>query len=116
LPYSLYTSKSEVENCYYSGFYCADTNELYSINDGRIIIEENIRQKCIYNYSMKVNKDSLLFVQFMNKFYATCMVKTNPKFNKECHDSVVVELNMPQSELDKCYEDSFLCKIDIIKI
>jgi len=101
-------SKDPVANCFTSGLYCSDPNFIYQIQDGREIIAENIRQKCVYNWAHKEKKEVLKYVKYMNLFYTTCMNKISPKFNKDCHDEVMKSLSIPTEWVDKCYEDSFL--------
>ena len=112
-PYSLYPIQDEVANCFKSGYYCADPNPTYGIKDGREIINENIKQKCVYNYLNAINaktdkKDHLMYIKFMNLFYSKCMSSTSFRFDGNCHNEVLRELGIPEDNINKCYLDSFI--------
>lgn len=84
-------SKS-VANCISKGLYCATPKYDIGVTDGRDILNENIRQKCIYlisngifkNSFLQQNLDKSLYWNYMETFYDKCLNQTIPQFNNKC--------------------------------
>ena len=99
--------KQNIENCFGNGLYCSRPGK-FGVNDGTDIIRESLRQKCIYNYAYtkKGANNKMLFWDYIEKFYINCVRKN--KINTPCSEEVIKELKIPNNEIQKCYEDSFI--------
>jgi hypothetical protein len=103
-----YSGSDSVDNCFGSGKYCSDPNSNYKVKDGRTIIEENIRQKCVYSYARFTKKNTLVYVNFMNKFFQKCLNNTESAFaGISCHKKILEELEIPSQTIQDCYDNSF---------
>lgn len=93
----------DIPNCYGSGLHCHHPGK-YRVTDGRIYLDEDIKQKCILNYA-KENKNIDLYLDYMNNFFTECV--NNTSFNAECSAIVSEKLSLPLSKINQCYHDSF---------
>lgn len=96
--YSNVNNKYAFHNCYGSGKYCMQQNKL-GINDGRVIVKEDIRQKCVY----AVGDD---YMKYMKVFYKECVCKG--MFNEECAENVMLREGIRKGDVNKCISDSFI--------
>ena len=99
--------KQNIENCFGNGLYCSRPGK-FGVNDGTDIIRESLRQKCIYNYAYtkKGANNKMLFWDYIENFHTNCVRKN--KINTPCSEEVIKELKIPNNEIQKCYEDSFI--------
>jgi hypothetical protein len=95
------------KNCVSKGKYCYFPKETTIIKDGKQIILENLRQKCIYNISMK-NKNLNIYFNYIRTFYTQCLIKEKiPDFNDKCAKKSLSYLGYSVEEVDRCMADSF---------
>ena len=93
----------ELPNCLGSGLHCHNPGK-FSVSDGRVFVEEDIKQKCILKYARE-NKDIGLYVDYVTNFFKTCVNKT--AFNPECSAIVVKTSDLPIDKINECFHDSF---------
>jgi hypothetical protein len=91
-------NKYAVDNCYGSGKYCIQKNKL-GINDGRVIVKEDIRQRCVHAIGDN-------YMKYMKVFYEECVC--NGMFNEECAESVMDNEGIRKGDVNKCISDSFI--------
>ena len=105
-PHFLYKSDSNTpkEDCLGSGLYCIRPGKL-GITDGSIIVTESIKQKCIYNNALTLNKIEL-FWKFMAKFHDNCILKEN-NFNQVCSNDAISSAGINVNEINDCLYESF---------
>ena len=101
--------KQNIQNCLGSGLYCIRPGKA-GVSDGTEVLKEGIRQKCIYNYAFenKNKKKKKLFWDYMNTFYEKCL--NEKKIDKTCSNEVIKKVGIPEKDITKCYEDSFVGK------
>ena len=95
------------KNCVSKGKYCYFPKETTIIKDGKQIILENLRQKCIYNISIK-NKNINNYFNYIRTFYNQCLIKEKiPDFSDKCAIKSLSYLGYSVEEVDRCMADSF---------
>ena len=121
--------KQVFSNCYGNGKYCVPpNNNAYATNSDNVsftntdIIEENLRQKCVFNLieeditlnTIKNNinqtneTNSIInnrYYKYMTYFYKNCYLKN--KFNKDCSYDIIQKIGIDKQTIDNCVEDSF---------
>jgi len=104
-PHFMYKSedKTPKDDCLGSGLYCIRPGKL-GITDGRIIVLESIKQKCIYDYTLNQNKLDL-FWKFMIQFHDKCI--ENENFNEVCSNNVISDVGINSNEINDCVIKSF---------
>jgi hypothetical protein len=102
-PSALNTPK---ENCLGNGKYCAIPGK-FGVTDGREIVYEAIKQKCIFKVSNEFN-DHLAYWRYVKEFYIDCLIQNPPKFNRECSAIVMKKIGIDSSAINKCVHDSFI--------
>lgn len=95
-----------VNNCYGGGRYC-NTPGKYNTKDGRVIVKENIKQKCIYNYAYYIENQPAIYWDYMNTFRNLCLNNNKTGFTEACSNEASSESNVPKNEIDKCIKESF---------
>ena len=94
-----------ISNCYYNGVYClfpVNVVDKYKITDARLIILENLRQKCIY-----LKSATSTYLDYMQFYYTNCLLSKIPKFNKECSNEVMELLKINVKNIEACIVNSF---------
>jgi len=86
------------------GPYCYFPKETTIVKDGQKIMMEDIRQKCMFNYSKK--KSPSLYYEYMSTFSKECIINKKT-LNEMCSKNTLQALGYPQNYLDKCVADSF---------
>lgn len=86
-----------VNNCISNGKYCAFNMESNSSVTGLKILQESLRQKCIFMNS--VSK----YFDYMGLFYDKCF----EKFDLDCSTQQFSQLKIDPALIDKCVKDSF---------
>ena len=101
--------KQKIQNCLGSGLYCIRPGKA-GVTDGTEVLKEAIRQRCIYNYSFenKNKKKRKLFWEYMITFYEKCL--NEKRVDKSCSDEALKKVGIPEKDINKCYEDSFINK------
>ena len=100
--------KQKIANCLGSGLYCSRPGKS-GVKDGTEVIKESLRQKCIYNYAYekKGKKDNrYLYWDYIHNFYQNCVMVG--KIDITCSENVLKNLKIPSTDIQKCYEDSFI--------
>jgi hypothetical protein len=97
-------------NCLGNGKYCASPGK-YDTTDGRVIVYEAIKQKCIYNYAYDngLERD---YWNYIYNFYTNCLNTTQPEFTRECSATTIKLMRLPEDVINKCVHDSFIAKDD----
>jgi len=116
-------SKS-VANCISKGLYCATPKYDIGVTDGRDILNENIRQKCIYLISNGIFKNSFLqqtvdkrlYWNYVETFYDKCINKTIPQFNNKCSIESIKAIGMNEDIVNDCVMSSYVSEKDKIAI
>jgi hypothetical protein len=100
--------KGAVDNCYSSGKHCVGPRFDLGITDGRVILKENLRQKCIYKKQNFIIPP-YAYWEYMKSYHEVCIGKgPEPKnFTEICALSVMFDLNIPIFEIDMCIKESF---------
>ncbi len=90
-------------NCVSGGRFCASKVRDLNITEPTNIINENIRQKCVfkeYNFNT--------YERYMDQFYKQCLNKTNGvMFNVTCSSRVLSSLNIDSEKISGCLQNSF---------
>ena len=97
--------RQKIENCFGNGLYCVRPGKS-GVTDGTNVIRESLRQKCIYNYAFETKKNKNLFWDYIDKFYDKCVYER--KIDKSCSDKVMKKVGLPEKEISKCYDESFV--------
>jgi hypothetical protein len=100
----IHSSNFPQDDCLGRGKYCNNPGK-FGIKDGREIVHENIKQKCVYKYAYQQTGVKTLYWEYLNEFYSSCCV-TN-KFNKECSMTASKTVGLPTDEINKCIHDSY---------
>ena len=93
-------------NCVSKGKYCYFPKETTITQDGREILLESLRQKCMYKKSLKAKKMKYYF-DYMDKFYKNCLSVPTPRFNDRCSKQNLDLMGFGVDFLDECVGDSF---------
>ena len=106
-PFYDKSNTNPIENCVSFGKYCYFPKETTVEKNGRNIVIEDVRQKCMYNLSVNKNKISNYF-KYMNSFYENCLnVEDNKRINEECSQIALVNAGFTQDYLNNCVKESF---------
>lgn len=97
--------QQEIEHCLGSGKYCISPKYEIGADDGREILLEDIRQKCIYLHSYNKEGNKNLYWDYMINFEKNCIDKS--KFNRECSYNVIDQIGFPIKKLTECLTKSF---------
>ena len=105
-PHFLYDANKNnpYDDCFGAGLYCIRPGK-FGITDGTLIIMQSLIQKCIFDYSMK-NEKQRYFLNYMTKFYENCIKQE--KFNEICSNDVINNVGIPLDEINSCVKNSFV--------
>ncbi|CAD8116226.1 unnamed protein product [Paramecium sonneborni] len=105
LLYSIFNSNNtqsdysiDESNCICQRRYCAMDPDGEGIGTGRNIIEEAIRQTCIFKHF------PLQYFQYMNKFNFEC---SKAQAYSTCGSKIITNLGIQDDEIVKCRDESF---------
>jgi hypothetical protein len=87
-PY-YYNSEERSEACVMDK-YCGAENTKLNVLKPRLILEENMRQKCIHKTYFGTNEYLMKYWQYMIKFAENCADEQAPDFTKTCADRVII--------------------------
>ena len=90
--------------CLSRGKYCYFPKATTIIQDGRKILMEDLRQKCMYNLNSKNVK---VYYNYLQKFYSACMKKNSATFSEYCSKLCLEQIGLPLNYLDECLAKSF---------
>ena len=91
-------------NCISRGIYCYFPKETTIIKEGRKILLEDIRQKCMFSLSKE--KSTSLYYEYMNTFFKN-FILSKEKLTEFCSKNTLEKLGYSQNYLDKCIANSF---------
>jgi len=113
-----------VDNCISKGLYCANPKYDLGVSDGKEILKENIRQKCIYLiskgkyqntlYAQEANKK--LYWDYMEKFYDKCLNRTVVHFTSQCSTESQKEIGINEQLVSDCVMSSYVAEKDKVAI
>ena len=96
-----------IVNCVSKGKYCYFPKETTITKDGQAIIMEDLRQKCLYNQSIKNNNMNDYF-NYLKFFHSQCLIgRGNPKFNDNCSKNALKSLGLSVTDINSCIANSF---------
>ena len=98
------------EHCLGGGKFCASPKYELGVIEGRIILLEDIREKCVYNMAYNTTDDTTspnLYWEYMSSFYDTCINIDTPKFDHECAYDVADAIGIGSSQVKDCMAKSF---------
>lgn len=98
--------REPVPNCMSRGKYCAYPRYDMNITDGRQILHENIRQKCIFNNVIGPHSDKTYYWQYMIAFYDECIEKLD--FTEKCSYKVIESTGIGRVPIENCVQQSYL--------
>jgi hypothetical protein len=105
------TKPREVDHCLSSGRYCALPRFDLGIMDGRTIIQENIRQQCIFHLSYVNASDSLRkdYFNYIRGFFNKCLSLESKVFSEACSIKVISEDldKVTVQDVNRCVYDSY---------
>ncbi|CDW80556.1 vacuolar sorting receptor 3 [Stylonychia lemnae] len=97
-----YCEKKYLDNdCYANGKYCAVDPQVNMT--GREIIQEDLRQKCIYDKVYGSNKNRFMWWTYIKYVHYNCYSTINADCSKNAHQ----KLGLDFQETQKCVADSF---------
>jgi hypothetical protein len=89
-------------DCYGNGKYCALNADKFKIS-GREIINEDLRQQCVYNNSISDNGNAENFWLYMQRAHAVCQ----GYINEDCSRGVHKDLNLDFEDTMSCVRRGF---------
>lgn len=103
----LYDEKNSIklDHCLSNGKYCTSPRYDLGVTNGKDILLEDIRQKCIYLITYKT--DSTAYWRYMSSFYNQCILGANPRFNVDCSYEILDQVGIEQAKLKECIYKSF---------
>ncbi len=110
-------SNKTIPNCIGKGLYCQLPRYDLGVIDGRDIIIEDIRQKCIYNIANKLYKSEKLsqanntkkiYFEYMTTFFDKCLNRTEKRFNYYCSKEVMQDLRINHDLVLECVSSSYV--------
>jgi len=118
------SNQKSVQNCISKGLYCSSPKYDLGISDGREIIYENIRQKCIYFISKGTFKNSYipqipsesLYWKYMEAFFDKCLNNTVVQFNYKCSQESQITAGLNDKLVDDCVMSSYVTEKDKFSI
>jgi len=109
------TVSASVKDCFCNGRYCTNSDPSIQASSHQIL-EESIRQKCLWNLSYKDINTRINFWDYMRDFSMTCLKssKLQKEFKlDECSKNILSSMDKTLREnVDKCYKDSFISDAD----
>ena len=84
------------DTCFFDGKYCGGINNDLNITNSRLVLLENLRQKCIFE-----EENIEIYWKYMIKFSDVCADINMPTFNKKCSYQVMklAKVNTKKNEL-----------------
>ena len=104
----LYADDKDIQsdNCLSNGKYCASPRYDLNVFQGKYILLEDIRQKCLYNL-VTPQGDSSIYFQYMIKFYDDCIAQVEPRFDYKCALEVLDSIGYDKEKVRQCMINSF---------
>jgi hypothetical protein len=79
---------------------------VFKIKNGTLMLEENVRQKCIY----LSNENKELYWKYMIQFSKTCGDFMEPKFDSQCSNEIINNLKIDVGNINACMYTVFYSK------
>jgi hypothetical protein len=96
----------EENDCLGGGRYCApDPDGMIGSLNGRMVIEEDLRQLCVLQSVKSEKSDYSLYFDYLAEFGRTCYGK---KFNKDCSISSMKSVGVNYKSVSSCVDNSFI--------
>lgn len=119
------TNQKSVSNCISKGLYCSSPRYDLGISDGREIIFENIRQKCIFfiskgtfqnSFIAQKNPSESLYWKYMEAFFDKCINMTVTQFNSKCSQDSQKTAGLNEKLVEDCVMSSYIPEKDKMAI
>jgi len=118
------SSQASVPNCISKGLYCSSPRYDLGVFDGREILYENIRQKCVYFISKGIFKNSFIpqepsdsiYWRYMETFFDKCLNKTVVELNHKCSQESQQIAGLNYKLVDDCVISSYAPEKDKLAI
>lgn len=95
----------EENDCLGGGRYCApDPDGMIGSLNGRMVIEEDLRQLCVLQSVKSEKSDYSLYFDYLAEFGRTCYGK---KFTKDCSTSAMKSVGVNSKSVSSCVDNSF---------
>ena len=94
----------EHDDCLGGGRYCAPDPDGPGPVSGRMVVQENLRQMCMFE-QLENDSDYSRWFLFQKDFATTCI---SNKFNKECSIELMKDYNFDTEKVENCYKKSFI--------
>jgi hypothetical protein len=104
-PFYSKNQQNQISNCLGAGKYCNQPGN-FQLKDGRAVVYENIRQKCIFKYANE-NRDPDLYWNYMDSFFGKCLDRSDPNFSQECAALVTLDLGVKDDAINLCIKNSW---------
>ena len=98
-------------DCISNGMFCGYKDESIKyfklelkINSGRVLIIENLRQKCVFKESSNTNRS--LFFKYVDNFSDVCADTSSPNFNEICSNQIIEKLKIDKNKIDTCISEA----------
>ena len=104
-PYYVEENPSSNINCLSRGVYCYYPKETTITQEGRKILLENIRQKCMFELNKK--KEIKQYFNYLATFARLCINVEKKSLTRECSQLTLKNLGYDKSYLDDCVARSF---------
>ena len=99
-------NRNKISNCVSGGLYCYFPKKSTIVQDGELIILENLIQKCVYKESF-IRKDIYIYFKYMEYFYNNCININKPDFSEKCSNNTLKYIGLNESNIYKCIANSF---------
>lgn len=95
-----------IDNCMSRGQYCAYPRYDLAVTDGRQILHENIRQKCVYNFAYGKGANQTMYWAYMINFYEKCIKRLD--FHDACSFKMIEEVGIGRVTIENCVQNSYI--------
>ena len=99
-------NRNKISNCVSGGLYCYFPKQTTVVQDGELIILEDLRQKCIFNEAIKLNNIQIFF-NYIENFYMSCVNINKPDFSENCSNTEIKNAGLNIDQINNCIANSF---------
>eukprot|EP00340_Litonotus_pictus_P002429 CAMPEP_0170517792 /NCGR_PEP_ID=MMETSP0209-20121228/3657_1 /TAXON_ID=665100 ORGANISM="Litonotus pictus, Strain P1" /NCGR_SAMPLE_ID=MMETSP0209 /ASSEMBLY_ACC=CAM_ASM_000301 /LENGTH=475 /DNA_ID=CAMNT_0010803133 /DNA_START=1 /DNA_END=1428 /DNA_ORIENTATION=+ len=89
------------DTCFFDGKFCGSFNANLEIENSRLVLLENLRQKCIFE-----KYPTEKYWTYMSKFSDICSDLYLPTFNKKCSKEVMKIAKISNSQVEECMTEN----------
>ncbi len=99
----------KIDHCISNGKYCASPRYDLGVENGKDILLEDIRQKCLFNlsYNSTDKDESYMFMKYLISYYDNCLTTLPPTFNYKCAYERLEEIGYDKTKIENCITKSF---------